>query len=716
MKRPLILTLVGSVVVIASLVVALLIAPRFLDINRYKGTIEKLASQRSGLSVHLDGDISLSLFPWVVVSLSDLRLERAAAPGEAPLVQVASFDARLKTLPLLTKDIEISTVTLSGLDVRLRKAEDGTWNWQDPATVGSADSSSETGAPAADEHAIATPEQSRPSGGFALKSLQVDQFSLTDGRVIIEDQSSGQTREITGINLLVTDASLDRPIPVDLQARLNGQPLTVSGTVGPLGPVPLAGDLPFALKISAFETVEASIQGRLTDLRSQLGFAAEIAVEPFNLKQLLPHIRPSVAVTTSDPVALQRVALLASLQGTARQLTAHGASLQIDETAIDLERLTVDFTGPRLDIGARVDELNLDRYLPAPDVAPTAAAQPAPADDEVATDTAPSSGQDAEGGPAAEPSAAPTQKSRSAAATTASPDQQADYTALRSLAVKASIAVGKLEAHGAVLENVAVDLRGEQGLFHIKPLDLTLYQGTMSATGTLDVRGDTPAMAINVAVSGVQVGPLLRDAADKDILEGSLSATVNLTATGDRTEPLKRSLHGSADLLFSDGALIGLDLAHLARTITSGFSLEQQGERPRTDFAELQVPLVVAGGIATIAEATLKSPFIRARASGTVNLVDESLDLQLTPRLVATIKGQGDVEEHTGLAVPILVGGTISDPTFLPDLAGLARERLVDEEEVREILKSGTITPEQKEKLSKEVEKAKDLLKGLFGN
>lgn len=712
MKRPLVLSLVGSVVVIALLVVALLIAPRFLDINRFKGTIEKLASQRSGMSVHLDGDISLSLFPWVVVSFSDLRLERAAAQGEAALVQVASFDAHLKTLPLLTKNIEISTVALAGLDVRLRKAEDGSWNWQDPATVGSAEPGPEAGETAVDEQPIAAPEQSRPSGGFALKSLQLDEFSLTDGRVIVEDQSSGQTRELTGINLFLTDVSLDQPVPVDLQARVDGQPLAVSGTVGPLGPVPLAGDLPFALKIAAFETVEASIQGRLTDLRSQPGYAAEVAVEPFNLKQLLPRIKPSFAVTTSDPEVLQRVALQSSLQGTARQLTAHRTSLQIDETAIDLERLTVDFSGPRLDIGARVDELNLDRYLPAP----TAAAQPAPADDEVATAAAPSSGQAAEDAPAAEPSAAPTQKSRSAAATTASPDQQPDYTALRSLVVKASITVGKLVAHGAVLENVAVDLRGEQGLFHINPLDLTLYQGTMSATGTLDVRGDTPATAIDAAVSGVQVGPLLRDAADKDILEGSLSATVNLTATGDRAETLKRSLHGSADLLFNDGALVGLDLAYLARTVTSGFSLEQQGERPRTDFAELQVPLVVADGIATIPEATLKSPFIRARASGTVNLVDESLDLQLTPRLVATIKGQGDAEQHTGLAVPILVGGTISDPEFLPDLAGLARERLVDEEEVREILKSGTITPEQKEKLSKEVEKAKDLLKGLFGN
>ncbi|MEE4313498.1 MAG: AsmA-like C-terminal region-containing protein, partial [Desulfofustis sp.] len=176
------------------------------------------------------------------------------------------------------------------------------------------------------------------------------------------------------------------------------------------------------------------------------------------------------------------------------------------------------------------------------------------------------------------------------------------------------------------------------------------------------------------------------------------------------------SLNGTGTLHFNDGALIGLDLARLARTITSGFSLDEQGERPRTDFSELSLPFSIIDGLVTIPEATLKSPFIRATASGTANLVVKSLDLRLRPELVATIKGQGDEEQRSGLAVPVLVRGTFSDPAFLPDLEALAREQLLNRQDVQDIIKDGTITPERREQLSEEVEKAKGLLKGLFGN
>jgi AsmA protein len=46
------------------------------------------------------------------------------------------------------------------------------------------------------------------------------------------------------------------------------------------------------------------------------------------------------------------------------------------------------------------------------------------------------------------------------------------------------------------------------------------------------------------------------------------------------------------------------------------------------------------------------------------------------PKLVGTLKGQGDTSERSGLMVPVLVTGTFSSPSFAPDLEGLLKEGL----------------------------------------
>ena len=65
------LGLCGLVIVI---VAAVLLIPRFVDVQKYKPRMEQLVTDATGRSFSLGGDLELSLFPWVGVSLSDLQL------------------------------------------------------------------------------------------------------------------------------------------------------------------------------------------------------------------------------------------------------------------------------------------------------------------------------------------------------------------------------------------------------------------------------------------------------------------------------------------------------------------------------------------------------------------------------------------------------------------------------------------------------------------
>jgi AsmA protein len=96
-------------------------------------------------------------------------------------------------------------------------------------------------------------------------------------------------------------------------------------------------------------------------------------------------------------------------------------------------------------------------------------------------------------------------------------------------------------------------------------------------------------------------------------------------------------------------------------------------------------------------------------AAGDANLVKETLDFRVEPKVVATIKGQGDTQQRSGLMVPVLVSGTFAKPSFAPDLAGMAKKQLEET-----VLGSGQEGGQKLDKKSLE-KTAKGVLKGILG-
>jgi len=212
--------------------------------------------------------------------------------------------------------------------------------------------------------------------------------------------------------------------------------------------------------------------------------------------------------------------------------------------------------------------------------------------------------------------------------------------------------------------------------------------------------------------------PLLKDLIDKDFLEGKVTGQVGLAIRGDSTEKIKQTLSGEGEIQFIDGAIVGIDLASTARNVKSAFGGEvQRGQKPRTDYAELNVPFTLTNGLFETPNTTLKNPFLRLVAKGKADLVHETLDFRLEPKLVATIEGQGSETSLSGVTVPVLVTGTFSSPRFRPDLEAIIKKRL--KQELPDAGGLDKIFPDRgkKEDGSTSVErKPRDLIKGLpFG-
>ena len=106
----------GSIV-IASLVViiiaAILIIPRVVDVQKYKPELEKRIAQASGRPFSVSDDLRLSVFPWAGISFSNLQLGNVKGFKEKDFLKVKSFEARIKLLPLLFKDIQVKKFILN---------------------------------------------------------------------------------------------------------------------------------------------------------------------------------------------------------------------------------------------------------------------------------------------------------------------------------------------------------------------------------------------------------------------------------------------------------------------------------------------------------------------------------------------------------------------------------------------------------------------------
>jgi len=645
----------ASLVVI--IIAVLLIAPAFIDIRDYKPKVEQLVAEKTGRPFSVGDDLRLSLFPWAGISLSAVQMGNPPEFKEKEFVTIKSFEVRVKLLPLISRDIQIKRFILNAPQIVLVKNKDGRVNWSLPdklKEIPPAEKSSKKSTSA------------NTDTGLPIKNLTVGDFSIKNGSIIWIDHSANVRKEISEVNMALQEVSFDRPVKLSFSALVEGQPLSINGDVGPLGQNFKRANIPVDLNFEVFKELVLGLKGSLMNPASNPGFDLALDLKAFSPRKLLASLGQKLPLATSDPQALDRLALKASLKGNSAKITVSNAVLNLDQSTLNFTLNASEFSKPNLAFNINLDKIDLDRYLPPK----------------------------SEKGPAAEKQ---TEKKPS------------DYAPLRKLILDGRIQIGQLIANKAKIEDMMMRITAQNGIINLDPLKLNMYQGNVSGVAKVNVQKESPQTNVNLDVKDVQIGPLLKDVLQKDILEGAANARLAMTMSGDDGPTIKETLNGEGQVLFNDGAIVGIDLAGMVRNVKAAFGLEQKStQRPRTDFSELNAPFTIVNGVVNTPATSLKSPLFRVIAAGSANLVNETLDFRVEPKVVGTIKGQGDTEQRSGLMVPVLVSGTFSKPKFAPDLAGVAKQQLE-----KKILGS---EPGEKPLDKKGIEEsAKGILKGILG-
>jgi AsmA protein len=669
--------LFGLLGLLGLLVIAVVLVLLLFDANAYRDRISQAVHEQTGLTLVLEGDVSLSFFPSIGVNLAQARIANPEGFGPDPMAAIDTLSVQARLLPLLTGNVEVGGITLDGAELNLLVDANGRANWEVvQAMIAERSESAEAGTEAPGSE----PSETDMS---ALSRLSIGGVALTNSTVRFDDRQAGESWVLGPVSLRLGGIQLGQPIDTELslalsnaendgltlelvfqsqinealeQVGLRDLALEVRGqgvAAALRGSAELASldlDLeagrlamsPLMLSLNQMQLrLEANGEQLLSE-QPRLNFQAQ--ADTFNARELLADALGE-APAFRHPEAL--TALGFAMKG---QWSGNQAGLTLEQFQLDESQLSGDLqVRPGTPLWLRgnlaLDGIDLDRYQVAGD------------------DTA----------PVGEP---------------LDPDAPLPLPmdVLRSLDADVAVKAGRLQVAGLRLTDLSTRLRASEGVLTLAPIAAAIYQGRFDGEVVVDARGETAQLRLRSNLQGVQAEPLMTDLSGSGWLTGQGSFSMNADTELSSLRAMRQALTGGLSLQFAEGAVLGMSLEQAITEAVSRFNPaggEQQqvkGEgdvaladkqAPRTDFSVLGVSMSIQQGIFSANNLTMQSDWLDLGGDGQFSLADGSIDLRLRPvfkQLPENINPRVR-ELLIGTPIPVRVSGPLTQPQYAFDLA-----------------------------------------------
>jgi len=714
---------VGGLVALLALVLILVVS--FVDPNDFRADIAGMVERQTGRKLTLEGDLKLSVFPWLALQTGAARLSDAPGFGDEPFVSIQGARASVRLLPLLRGKLEVGKITLAGARIRLITDANGHDNWAD---LGKSQAGADAAAPAGSTSLPTIAGLAIEDAAVVMENRQTHsqrslrEFNLTTGRLASGEPfdlksdfvlDEGKALSIKGHVATTVTANLERNahqladpaidvtvsgtgfppegLPVRIRAhslvldighkthQLDGLSLTTTwkGDGIPPAGIPLsvvadklAADLSAQTLALTGLTVEVA-GGRLTGaLRGQdiLGtpkLQGALTLEPVSPREWLPKLGIELP-TSRDPAVLKQLSLSAQLVATPSSVDFSALTLKLDDTLATGSLGVSDFATRALRFSLDVDKIDADRYL-----APLPAAAAA----------------------------------KSGAKAPKEPPTPIPVELLRKLNANGELRVGEAIFSGIRFTKLRLGVAARDGKVRLHPSEASMYGGQYRGDIGIDATAERARVSLDEHVSHIEFAPLLKDLFDTQRMSGKGSLNLKATGVGRDSDELLRTLAGTLDFNVTDGALEGADLWYeirRARSLLKKQTAPQRTGPARTPFSALKGSGVIRDGVWSNQDLEASLQYLKVTGQGTVDVPDSTLDYKLLATVLKIPREGADTSQMQDMVdaqIPVKVTGALDDPKVRPDIEGLVKAR------VKEELKKG------QEKLQ---DKLKDKLKDLF--
>jgi len=713
---------VGFLVTLSVLIaLAIVIVPRVFDPNDYRDQITQLVEDKTGREMQLNGDLSVSVFPWLGIRTQGLSLAQPSEIG-GQMVQVDTAQLRLKLMPLLSKRVEIDTVVLESPQLRFVTLANGI-NSLAGLTGDGEDSLEESTEGQDAELALAIVIQGLQLSDGNLEwddrqngqRYQVNDLQLNTGNLIGDDLAD---LSLEAIVLDLSDPAIQAPaINLALQGQANINTDTLMFTTSGLSAEVEQGDNQVTANIAdlAFDSAQSALQ--LQEAQIDLNTAVGEQIQTELDLSIMSFDMNSGQIELSDlavdgnygdlPFALSAPSIAANLE--AQTASIASTQLQSDDLSMAISNLQVTqfIDNPSVAGSLVVNLFNAAELLSKMDIDfPTS-------DPQALTQVALSSAFDAgldhvslsaldltvdqtslQGEFSARDFAnlilqfdlaldvinldryfAETDESdTSDSESTSSGDALAVPMALfKDLNANGSFRANELVSGGVTLTDIDVQIESSPGMVTVTPR-ADLYEGELSGSMVYSESNGESQLHVQNKVGLVDLAKLLTDADVTDQLSGFGEVDIDIVVT---ERDGVQSNKGTIKLFANDGAIKGVDVKNIVDGAYSAYqqlsgnapddSAVESGSSEQSDetgFAEL---------LGTNNDFTVNAPFFRISGAGDIDLAAQNLDYLLDIAIVKSTSGQGgqSIDELDGLTIPLRLSGALVAPNYSLDMKAL---------------------------------------------
>jgi AsmA protein len=640
---------VGIIVLLIVVAVGVLFST--FNPNDYRGTIQAKLEQQLDRKVAI-GNMDLGLFPprFRVANLS--VSDDPKFNSKLPFVQTQELSVSVKLLPLLSKSVELDSLTLERPSVELIKNAQGVWNF---ATIGQ-------NTPAA-----------APSSGQQQFSL--GELGIKDGQVAITDLQDHKPRTVYDhINLKLTDFAPDAPFNLDASVHLPGsgsQEVRLQGKGGPLShanpaSTPFKGTLDLKeigiaglqkfLQSPALINTDGVLSGHtnITSANGQLLASGQMNLDKPRLHGIDVGYPINLDYDVSDDV--------------------NEDVLRINKGAIKLGPTPVSISGA---VNSKSTPAQLNLNLKASDVSIAEIARLAAA-----------------AGAAFSPN------------TTVNGRINADIQA-RGAADRA-VLNGTLSGHDIQIsgKEIAKPVEVKAVNIALSPTEVrsdnfNVTSGSTTAAVQFSVKlytSNTPVVDATVRAPQAALPDLLAMAkaygvTSLDKVSGAGNLSLDMHAAGLlqslSSDQVVKALNGTINLNFNNVRYAGVDVAHQLTSLL-GSGQAAQKDQGFTNVLKMTGTILVKNGIAQTNNLQALLDIGNVGAVGTANLASQTLDMQVNAVLTKAFSQQvGGAGAGVGslmnaalansqgeLVIPATVTGTFQNPRFAPDVPKMAQMKL----------------------------------------
>ena len=640
-------------VMLALVLLALLAFVATFDANNYKPQIIEQVESATGRTFAIDGDINLSIFPWIGLKVEGVALGNEKGFSAKQFAAIKQLDVKINVLPLLKKEVEINTIRLHGLEVSLEVAKNKSNNW---ASLSQPDADAEVKeSPQEKSQQTAQQDEELP-----LQSLKVEGFEFVDAVIHYDDRSSNTKATVSELNLTTSAITFDEAIDIQFGARIESNQPVIDTRLD------LSTRLTFNKELTEFNLrdfvftvlakanefipqqeqieIKSDIDVSMDDQRiflKQLQLSAlgtttivdltvsqflqtpviqgGIEVLSFNAREVARRVAVELPVMAKTD-ALHQVSIKTKIELVGEKFQANDFNLTLDGSTLSGWIHVLDLAKQQLRYDLAFDQLNINDYMP-----------PVPAEE-------PQS--------AAENTTAGAAKTDAANVDAATGDEKIELPVemMRKLDIEGDFRIASLTAKEYQIKQFLMSIKASQGEINIKPLSMQVLQGQVNTALKVNVQKEKPVYAIDLDVNQVQVGPVANPfldgmMGDKPLkMEGAANLVMAVKTTGDSVNQLKKASKGQIVFDMKETAVHGFDPEFYMRSSianyvdSKGFGLSKTimgSYKPRevTVFDTIHSTVNLSNGKARTDDFLMSAKRVRVTAKGHVDIMHDTLDV-----------------------------------------------------------------------------------------